>query len=161
MSGARPVLLVRHAEAGVRGTWPGDDLDRELSTLGHAQARRLATTLPELGGRVAAIASSRAVRCTTTVQPLADAHGVEVVVEPLLLEGSDPAEVLAWLEGTDAPSVACSHGDVIGGVLELLADRGVAARPLRYPKAGTWVLERDADHRVRAARFESPPSTAE
>lgn len=151
------VLLVRHADAGARGSWPGDDLDRELSGRGHEQASRLARTLPTLRDQpITSVASSRAVRCVGTVAPLADALGLDVVHEPLLLEGADPVETLAWLEGEDAPDVACSHGDVIGGVVTLLAEGGVAVGPrAAWPKGSAWVLER-ADGRITAARLEQP-----
>ena len=153
------VLLVRHAHAGVRGTWPGHDLDRPLSDEGTAQARALVDGLQQLAeGPVTTIASSRAVRCLDTVRPLATVLGVELVEEPLLLEGADPASTLAWLESDDAPTVACSHGDVIGGVLTLLQARGVAPRSARWPKAGTWVLERDDDGRVTGATFVERPT---
>lgn len=153
----RTVLLVRHADAGVRGTWPGDDLDRELSPLGHQQAARLAEQLPGLhDGPITGVASSRAVRCLDTVAPLATLLGLEIVQEPVLLEGADPAETLAWLTGPEAPAVACSHGDVIGGVVTLLAESGVASPSRAWPKAGTWVLTVD-DGRVVGARPANPP----
>lgn len=153
------VLLVRHADAGVRGTWPGDDLDRELSSRGRAESRALAALLPGLlDAPVDAVASSRAVRCVDTVLPLAAALDVEVVTEPLLLEGADPSEALAWLERGDAPAIACSHGDVIGGVVTLLQQRGVAPADARWPKAATWVLER-GDGRITGARLVDAPVT--
>ncbi len=152
------VLLVRHADAGVRGGWPGDDLERELSDLGREQAARLARLLPRMrAAPITAIASSRAARCVATVAPLGDELGLPVLREPVLLEGADPAAALSWLEGADAPDVACSHGDVIGGVVEILVRRGVVTPPTAWPKGGTWVLERD-DGRVTAARLEQPPS---
>ena len=45
---------------------------------------------------------------------------------------------------------ACSHGDVVGGVLFELADRGVAIGPTpRMQKGSVWVLEvGDAEVRV-------------
>ena len=156
--GPSRLLLVRHADAGVRGTWPGDDLERRLSGLGEAQAERLATTLPGLlDGGVTSIASSRAERCRATVAPLARSLGLGVVHTPLLLEGAEPAETLEWLEAPGAPAVSSSHGDVIGGVVELLADRGVVAGPCAWPKGGTWVLDREGD-RVVAAHLVPPPA---
>ncbi len=149
-------LLVRHAHAGRRGTWPGDDLERELSARGREQADGLVAVLRRLRDDLGTVASSRAVRCVDTVAPLATDLGVEVETAPVLLEGADPAEALAWLLRPDAPDVACSHGDVIGGVVELLRDRGVAIPPMRWPKAGTWVLDVD-DGAVVAARLEPPP----
>lgn len=152
------LLLVRHAHAGKRGTWPGDDFDRELSALGREQAARLAARLPSLhGAAITSVASSRAVRCVDTVEPVADTLGLEVVEEPVLLEGVDPVEALAWLESEDAADVACSHGDVIGGVVTLLVDRGIVApADARWPKASTWVLERENGRIVGADLVRAP-----
>lgn len=152
------VLLVRHAHAGVRGTWPGDDLDRELSGRGRAQADALVDTWREDG--IAAIHSSRAARCVLTVQPLADALGLTVAEAPQLLEGVSPAETLAWLESLEDEGrtvVACSHGDVIGGVLERLDRRGTELEGgLRWRKASTWELTVE-DGLVVHGRRHPPP----
>lgn len=165
------ILLVRHAHAGVRGTWPGDDLARELSDRGRAEADALAATWadgatasgdPSAVGHVGAVHSSRAVRCTQTVQPLAERLGLEVVKSPQLLEGAAPAEALAWLESLELRTghdtvVACSHGDVIGGILRRLADRGTGLESdLDWPKGSTWELEVD-DGLVVGGRLHPPP----
>ncbi len=153
------VLLVRHTHAGVRGTWPGNDLDRQLSATGRQQAAAL---VDQLGGEpIVAVHSSRAVRCVASVAPLAEACGLTVEEAPALLEGTAPAQALAWLEtltaGPDEAVVACSHGDVIGGVLERLDDRGTPLDgPLRWPKAGTWVLDVE-DGLVVGGRPIAPP----
>lgn len=139
------VLLVRHAHAGVRGTWPGDDLERELSDKGRRQAAAITRWLGD--EPVDLVVSSRAVRCTETVAGTATAHGTTLETAPELLEGTPPATTLGWLEGLaervgeEATVVACSHGDVIGNVLARLEARGTdgVAAP-RWPKASTWDL---------------------
>ena len=135
------LLLVRHALAGIRGTWPGDDLDRPLDDRGTAQARRLVEQWGDAA--VDAVHSSRAVRCTETVRPLAEHAGVDVVEAPQLLEGAAPAACLAWLEALPGEVVvACSHGDVIGGVLSRLEERGTdLGGDVRWPKGSTWELQ--------------------
>ena len=151
------VLLVRHAHAGVRGTWPGNDLDRQLSDRGRRQATAL---VDQFGDEdVAAVHSSRAVRCVATVRPLADTRGLAVKEEPLLLEGARPAAALGWLERlvTDGTVVACSHGDVIGGIVHRLDERGTPLEGgLHWPKGGTWALEVD-DGLVTHGRLVAPP----
>lgn len=153
------ILLVRHTHAGVRGTWPGNDLDRELSDKGRRQAAALVQTLA--GHDVAAVHSSRAVRCVRSVQPLADELGLDVREAPCLLEGARPAGALGWLErleaGPDETVVACSHGDVIGGVLERLDERGTPLEGgLQWPKASTWELDVEDGIIVRG-RLVPPP----
>ena len=152
------VLLVRHTHAGVRGTWPGNDLDRELSERGRQQAAALVDQFA--GEDIAAVRSSRAARCRASVQPLAVDRGLDVQDVPVLLEGSRPSDALAWLEALDADAavVACSHGDVIGGIVERLHERGT---PLdggrRWPKGSTWVLDVD-DGLVVAGHLLAPPA---
>jgi len=153
------LLLVRHTHAGARGAWPGNDLDRQLSARGRRQADALVAQLD--GQVVVAVHSSRAARCTASVQPLADAHGLQVQEAPPLLEGASPSAALAWLEGLgaarDEAVVACSHGDVIGGIVRRLDARGTPLDgTLRWPKAGTWALDVEDGLVARGLRIPPP-----
>ena len=67
------LLLIRHASAGDRNDWVGDDLLRPLDGRGRSQASRL----PELLGdyEIARVLSSPALRCVQTVEPLAALAG--------------------------------------------------------------------------------------
>lgn len=141
--GARRVVhLVRHAQAGDRTRWQGDDSERPLSDKGWRQAEGIAKMLR--GERVERLLSSPSLRCVQTVEPLARARGLGIEIADELLEGSDPVEALALLEGLPAPAVACTHGDIVPGVLDLLRARGAKLiGELTWPKASTWVLEAD------------------
>jgi phosphohistidine phosphatase SixA len=89
------------------------------------------------------ILSSPAERCRQTVAPLAKQAGRDVELEEWLDEGSDALEALALLtELEEAVVAACTHGDVIWGVLDWLARGGVdlGARP-DASKASTWALD--------------------
>ena len=145
------ILLVRHAHAGVRGTWPGDDLDRELSDRGRREAREVLTRWA--GEPIAAVHSSRAVRCVETVRPLAEKLGLAVRESPQLLEGAMPGAALSWLESLPGEvAVACTHGDVIGGVMQRLVERGTRLDgDLDWPKGSTWELEVDGGLVVHGA----------
>lgn len=105
------------------------------------------------------VLSSAALRCRQTVGPTATSLALELEEIDLLMEGGDPLEALALLvaevgrvqEG--AAIVACSHGDVIGGILDTFVPTGVAVDgPLQAPKAVTWELGVAADEIV-SARF--------
>lgn len=128
------IILVRHADAGDRDTYDQPDYLRPLSARGEQQSREIAGVL--LSYVPNQIVSSRATRCRATVAPLAEQLGIEVAAVDELFEGSDPRE--AWSELLDLVAeqggtlVACSHGDVIPGIIELLGDQGAAHS--KYPK---------------------------
>jgi len=148
------VLLIRHAEAGERSQWTGKDRDRPLTAAGRAQAKRLADRLD--GQPLDRILTSGYVRCLETMAPIASRRRLTAGEVSWLEEGADPAEALtALLAGGSV--AACSHGDVVSGILFELADRGVAlGSSPRMQKGSTWVLE-VTDGRVSAARYLPPP----
>src|SRR5688500_5133995 len=94
-SASMPLYLVRHAKAGNRHHWTGDDVERPLSPKGQAQADGLAKALD--GVPLTRVLSSPYVRCVQTVEPLAAAHGLEVEETPALAEGRPLAPVLELL----------------------------------------------------------------
>ena len=69
-----PLLVVRHAHAGRRSAYKGDDRARPLSPRGVVRARQLVLLLSEY--RPQRILSSPYVRCCATVQPLAESLGL-------------------------------------------------------------------------------------
>ena len=151
------LLLVRHAHAGDRGAWVGDDEVRPLSPRGRAQAEALVDVLGPLLTGAASIATSPARRCAETVAPLAAALALPVTTTPALAEGADVAALRARLAAVTAPTVWCSHGDVIPALLDRLSHEGVDLGPdPRCRKASTWVLELSAGD-VRTARHLPPP----
>jgi 8-oxo-(d)GTP phosphatase len=104
------VILLRHASAGDRKTWQGDDRLRPLDERGREQALALAERLRAQG--VERVYSSPYVRCTQTVAPL----GLEIVPDERLAEGAPLEATLELLRDLD-DAVACTHGDVIEVVL--------------------------------------------
>lgn len=130
------ILLLRHASAGERSSWSGDDRDRPLDDRGRRQAE---ATVDQLSGYpVDRILSSPYLRCMQSVEPLARALGVPVEeTERLAEENADDAVALIGeLEGTTA--VLCTHGDVVPVVLDaLLPGQGHATSK----KGSTWAIE--------------------
>jgi 8-oxo-dGTP diphosphatase len=104
------VILLRHASAGDRNEWRGDDRLRPLDKRGRKQAKRLRDVL--LTHDVKRVLSSPYVRCTQTVAPL----GLEIELDERLAEGAPPKRALELLAALDG-AVACTHGDVIEAVL--------------------------------------------
>jgi 8-oxo-(d)GTP phosphatase len=80
------VFLVRHASAGNRKKWTGDDRLRPLDEHGFREAEGLVELLQE--GRPTRVLSSGYVRCRQTVEPLAEALGLEVEEYAELAEGA-------------------------------------------------------------------------
>ena len=160
MSAAAVAYLVRHAHAGDRGDWRGDDSLRPLSERGRRQAEGIAALLAA-PPRLHRVLSSPSLRCVQTVEPLARAHGLRVETDERLLEGADPREALALLEEElrSGAIAACSHGDVIPAVLDLLRGDGVRIEgAFTWPKASTWAIDADDSGRPVAARYLPPPT---
>ena len=150
------LFLVRHAKAGKRREWDGDDTLRPLDKIGRLQAEAIALRL--MGKSPGDLYSSRYLRCVQTLEPLAERLGTTVAVNDHLTEGADWRETIAWMVALGDGSVLCSHGDVIPDVIAALERRGmdIAGDP-DWRKATVWVLERNGDDFVKAKVW-SPPS---
>ncbi len=152
----RPVYLVRHAKAGDRATWHGDDLRRPLSPRGQAQADGLVSLFSDMP--VDRVISSPATRCVQTVRPLADQRSMRIGSHDELLEGASLGATFELLRSLGGAVVACSHGDVIPSLVTHLADRGVPMLdPPAWKKGSTWILQRDGGL-FTALRYLAPPA---
>jgi 8-oxo-dGTP diphosphatase len=153
------VLLVRHASAGTKRRWNGDDDLRPLDATGRAQAAALADLLTAFAPT--RIAAAPPVRCLQTVVPLAERLQLPVRIRPLLGElahARDPAASAGAVRRlADCPaSVACSQGGLIADVLadSDCGHEGPGRPPVR--KASVWVLAFDGDRTLPAAYLSSP-----
>ncbi len=105
-------IVVRHASAGDRKEWKGDDRDRPLDEKGRLQAERLVETLEPY--RVDRIVSSPFKRCLETVEPLARARGLEVEQSDELADGAGAERARSLLESlSGSAAVTCGHGEEI------------------------------------------------
>ncbi|MDP9452035.1 MAG: histidine phosphatase family protein [Actinomycetota bacterium] len=153
------VHIVRHAKAGDRSDWDGPDELRPLSRKGAGQADALAELLA--GAPLKRILTSRYRRCVQTVEPLAERLGLDVETAPALAEEADVAATWALLEelaGTEA--VVCTHGNLVGPLLDRLHRRGVELVTDRWTckKASTWTVEVGPDGDFTRARYVPPPA---
>lgn len=139
------VQLVRHASAGDRRRWQGDDRLRPLDETGRRQAETLAGVLGELGTR--ALYSSPHLRCVQTLEPASALLGLPIETRPELAEDARREDVLALTETLTAPLPALStHREVFEALL-----------PGRdCEKGAIWVVEVDAGE-VRPERYLPPP----
>lgn len=149
------LYLVRHAKAGSRDGWDGDDDLRPLSKAGRRQAAALVDELA--GAGVARIVSSPAVRCRQTVEPLAERLRLPVDLSDAVAEGAPRAESLALVDKLGDGGVCCTHGDVVGNLLLECERQGVPVGEGLMEKGGVWVLDLDAGAFV-GARYVPPPA---
>jgi 8-oxo-dGTP diphosphatase len=152
---AVPIYFVRHAKAGSRSEWSGDDELRPLSKNGRRQTIALAKFLSK--EPITRILSSPYVRCVQSVEPLAARLGLKVEAVEELAEGQSFEPVLELLATLPDHSVLCSHGDIIPDSIAALVRRGmvVEGNP-DWRKGSIWVLERDDDLIVRARALPPP-----
>lgn len=136
--GPRRVLLVRHAHAGDRHRWDGDDdALRPLTAKGVRQAYDLSIALAHFN--IDRVASSPATRCVATVENTAQARGLEVAVKKQLWEDTPIrlAEELVVNTGRKT-TLLCTHGPIMAGVLRSLLG---TKRPIPHEKGSAWVLD--------------------
>jgi 8-oxo-dGTP diphosphatase len=116
------LLIVRHAKAGKRREWEGDDRDRPVDEKGIRQAAGLRDQLGVYP--VARIASSPYLRCTQTVAPLSGELGVPIEKRRELGEGASLEETLALLRELGDAAVLCTHGDVLENLFGEAGQKG-------------------------------------
>jgi len=138
------ILLIRHATAGSRKDWKGDDKLRPLDEKGKLQAMELAETLRACP--VKRVISSPYLRCVQTVEPLAELLDLQIEVSQVLAEGAKVQELRNFVKHLDLPAVLCTHGDIVS---ELVGQ----GRPGK--KSSVWVLKDPAT--LRPLRYMPPP----
>jgi 8-oxo-(d)GTP phosphatase len=158
-----PLLVVRHASAGHKADWPGNDLARPLDSQGERDAWSLSSLLRCFG--VSRVISAPAERCVATVRPYAAAIAAEVELEPAFgvtarddSPGSaivDGEKAVAALAAADEPVVICAHREnlpvLLAAACAELGTQPPAGRPLR--KGEFLVLHRAAGRMIAAERY--------
>ena len=128
-----PVVVVRHARAVARSAWTGEDPARPLDDRGRERAAALVPLLTAYG--ITRVVSSPSARCLDTVLPYAVSAGIEPRTRTSLSEegyAAEPgraAEHVARLLRRAEPVALCSHGPVLGDVLDVLGSRLALAGP--------------------------------
>jgi 8-oxo-dGTP diphosphatase len=148
--------VVRHAKAGSRGHWTGDDRQRPLSKKGIKQAEALVEILAPFP--ITAIYSSPFLRCVETVEPLARARKLPLKQTPSLAEGHGLAGAMELIGDPKLDKVVLStHGDIVWELVEELVKRRVV-KPGEggFEKGSTWVVDFE-DGSFTRARFIPAP----
>jgi 8-oxo-dGTP diphosphatase len=148
--------VVRHAKAGDRAEWSGDDRMRPLTKSGQRQSEALATMLA--GEPIDKILSSGYLRCVQTVEPLGASRKLPVEPVKELEEGAGGDSVLRLVQKFRGRNIVlCTHGDVMEELLEGLIAQGLLQRArANMEKGATWVLE-EKDGKITGARYLAAP----
>jgi 8-oxo-dGTP diphosphatase len=148
--------VVRHAKAGDRAEWSGDDRMRPLTKSGQRQSEALATVLA--GEPIDKILSSGYLRCVQTVEPLGASRKLPVEPVKELEEGAGGDSVLRLVQKFRGRNIVlCTHGDVMEELLEGLIAQGLLQRArANMEKGSTWVLE-EKDGKITGARYLAAP----
>lgn len=148
--------FVRHAKAGSRGHWSGDDRKRPLSKKGVKQAEELVTTFATFD--ITAVYSSPYLRCMQTVEPIARAHKLKVQAEPGLAEGRRLDAAYRFFGDPKLDEVVlCTHGDIVWELVEDLTKRRVLpAFREDFDKGSTWVVHVKGGVPVKARYIPAP-----
>lgn len=162
--GLSTVVLVRHARAGQRDSFTGDDEQRPLDGKGIRHASALIAELMVFGP--ISVSAAPLARCRQTVRPLADRLHLPIADEPALSEPEyqrDPAAArrriteLALRDTGSGCAVVCSQGGVIPGVVKSLASRSNLSVPtVATPKGAFWVLSFEGKQLRQADRYLLP-----
>jgi broad specificity phosphatase PhoE len=152
------VYLVRHAKAGDRASWSGDDFLRPLSRRGQIQAEAFLAQFE--GIHIDRLLSSPYIRCMESLVPLAGVRRIPIEPIDAITEGASLEDALTLVrKHSHHDAVLCSHGGIIPMLLEHYAARGVdLGKDPVCPKGCTWILEIDGAQDVVAARYVPPPT---
>ena len=149
------IAVVRHAKAGRRKEWNGDDRRRPLSDAGRAQAGGLVPLLSSIAPT--RLISSPFLRCIQTLHPLAQATGLDVEEAEELGEGGAPDLFLRLVRAADTGTVLSTHGDMMGILLTWLEHNGVELpHGNGLEKGACWVVRLE-DGTPREARLHPAP----
>jgi 8-oxo-dGTP diphosphatase len=148
--------VVRHAKAGDRADWEGDDRLRPLSKPGKRQAEGLVELLKDANLEV--VLSSPYLRCIETVDPVARHFGLQVAQERSLAEGQTGDSIVQLVRRFAGRNVVlCTHGDVLEDLLEHLIRDGLVARAgAKLEKGSIWALDESAGRIVMARYIPAP-----
>jgi 8-oxo-dGTP diphosphatase len=153
------MVLVRHGHAGTKEGWAGDDRLRPLDARGRRQAKHLLDVLVPLSPT--RLISSPYTRCLQTMELISTKTGLPIEEDVAFTPNAAPraVEVVRSLSAQDPSSrvVVCTHGEVMGEVLGVIASEDGIRLSRRPPglKGCAWILDFHKG-KVATARYISP-----
>src|ERR1700750_1758193 len=156
----KTILIVRHGTAGSKSRYKGDDRMRPLDKRDRAKAESLVGQLLAFGADT--LYAADRVRCSQTIEPLAEELGVRIHSEPLLTEEAYAEDRKATrrrvlqIAATEGTPVICTQGKLIPDLIAWWCERdGVRPDKSRNRKGSTWVMSSWQGHLVGADQFGS------
>ena len=150
------LYVIRHAKAGNREKWADEQDLRPLTKAGRRQATALVEPLSKLS--ITKIVSSPAVRCRQTVEPLGEHARLPVDLSDAIGEGAPLDETLALVDKVaEETALLCTHGDVVGNLLDHVVRHGVQIDQVHMEKAATWIFDLH-DGAAVSATYVPPPN---
>jgi len=157
----KTILIVRHGTAGSKSRYKGDDRMRPLDKRGRAQAESLVGQLLAFGADT--LYAADRLRCSQTIEPLAEELGVRIHSEPLLTEEAYAEDRKATrrrvleIGAAEGTPVICTQGKVIPDLIAWWCERdGVHPDKSRNRKGSTWVMSSWQGRLVAADHIGSP-----
>jgi 8-oxo-(d)GTP phosphatase len=153
------IVLVRHGHAGTKEGWAGDDRLRPLDARGRRQAKHLLGVLVPLSPT--RLVSSPYTRCLQTMELVSTKTGLPIEEDVAFTPNAAQraVEVVRGLSSLDPSSrvAICTHGEVIGEVLGVIASEDGIRLSRRPPglKGCAWILDFHKG-KVATARYISP-----
>jgi 8-oxo-dGTP diphosphatase len=152
--------LVRHMKAKNRQKWTAPQDERPLTKLGKRQADFQVEAMLQ-GDPIDALYTSPALRCTSTIAPLAARAGLEPQLEPALAEGRSFQQTMRLLDQLrerhpTGRIVLCSHGDTIPAMLAGVAASTAAQLPRELKGFGGWYRITLTGENANIARIDPP-----
>ena len=160
----RTLLIVRHATAGRKSRYHGDDRKRPLDKHGRAQAESLVGLLSAFGATD--LHAADRVRCHQTIAPLAEELSADIRDEPALTEEAyadnrkRARQRVLDIAGKSGTRVICTQGRVIPDLIDWWCQRdGVRPDRSRNRKGSVWVMSLAGDKLIAADHIGSPLAT--
>ncbi|WP_349902319.1 NUDIX hydrolase [Parafrigoribacterium humi] len=119
------IIALRHGKAVPPASWDGPDATRPLLHKGTQQAASVAPAIAAWGPK--RLVSSPAVRCVSTITPVADITGLEVKHSPGISQDAyedgkaTVKKAVAKRLDKQQTVVMCSHGPVLPGIIGAVA----------------------------------------
>ena len=165
-----PLILVRHASAGRKADWPGDDEARPLDAQGSGDAQLLARLLACFAP-TARVITSPTVRCTETLRPFAAGFGGPVEADARLAPHARSAGFSSRTDQADAlrrllcdlvaerrPAALCLHREnlplTLAAVCSALGAPDAVPAHTSLPKGGFWVVHAAAGELAALERYD-------